>query len=85
MKNHHLEEALMFAGKAGDIDSLKSLARLEGDRADRLGQILTAVLAVSGPIRLPGDITENDALGYSFTRDGDGWVVEYKPQPNRGL
>jgi hypothetical protein len=82
--NHQLEQALMHAGRANDIDELKDLARQESRRADQLLRLVSAVLAVSGPVRIHGDIADLALPGaFSVTKDGDDCIVAHQPAPNR--
>jgi len=84
MRNQQLEEALMNAGRANDIPSLKALARQESARADQLCQLLSAVLAVAGPIRIHGDIAHLASPGaFSVAQDGNNWIVRHENAPNR--
>lgn len=78
-----LEQALMYAGMAKDIDSLKSLARAESSKVATLHRLLSAVLAVSGPIRVCGDMSSiPPAASISIIPDGDTFIVAHKNPPN---
>lgn len=77
--NRALETALQFAGEAGDINSLKSLARQESHRADQLMQLLVAVLAETGPQRIADQALRSNTRnsgGFSLSQDGDHWIVQ---------
>lgn len=75
MVDPRLEMALSYAGSAGDIGSLKSLARTENTRAQRFAQLLGAVLAATGPVRIH-DVTVAPQSGrITITPDGDGWIM----------
>lgn len=53
--NDELEKALHYAAEAGDINSLKALARQEASSADRWRRILTAVIQKTGPVDITSD------------------------------
>ena len=51
-----LEKALFYASEAGDIKSLKALARQESSRAENFRRIACALLdAAGGPVNLRAD------------------------------
>ncbi len=76
MLNPALETALMFAGKAGDIEALKGLARAESVTAQQVKQILVAVLREVGPVRLRQcDIDQADTA-FTVTRHQGDWEQE---------
>ena len=61
------------------MDSLMALARQESERADRATQLMMAVLAEAGPVRVPDAALQNfdrNKGGYSLTQDGTHWVVK---------
>ena len=69
----------MFAGMANDIRSLKALARAESRKAEIIQSLLSAVLEVSGPVRIRGNMNEvPPALGFVVAIDGDQWLIQNK-------
>lgn len=76
--NPALETALSYAALAGDIDSVKALARNEAHRADLNAQLLMAVLSATGPVRLTQAQLQrlSTRAGYTMTQDGDAWVIK---------
>jgi hypothetical protein len=77
--NAQLEQALYYSGQAKDIESLKALARQESNRADRMAQMLVAVLKASGPVVIDDGSTSSsrNAGGFTLTEvEGRKWRVE---------
>ena len=73
-----LETALMFAAMANDFGSLKALARAEDRRAEMLRQLLAAVLAVAGPIRVKEDLIRVSGDGFTMTKDGEYTIFRHQ-------
>lgn len=72
-----LETALHFAGESKDIDSLKSLARVEAKRADDMTFLLCAVLHVAGQQTIPRTLLE-DRPRFKLTLAQDPESKEYQ-------
>ena len=78
--NDQLETSLRFAAMANDFDSLKALARAEDRRAELLRQMLAAVLAVAGPIRVRTDLIRVSGDGFTITKDGEYTIFRHQPR-----
>lgn len=77
-----LEESLFYAGKAGDISSLKDLARSENRKSERLLKLLTSVLKRSGSVVVGVEETYGPVTdGFTMTEIGPGqWRIEHDPR-----
>lgn len=75
-QNESLETALMFAGAAKDIASLKSLARRESRRADEIESLLVSVLKKTGKVVIANPVdAQNDGFSLSLL-EGGKMIVE---------
>lgn len=77
MKNIELEKALWFAGMANSVESLKSLARQESNRAYFYARLLSALLEKVGPVQLFAE-SINSSDGQFNVEFDENFVKLYK-------